>query len=60
MLLPDVRIGRDVRVQRAIIDKRCVLPDGLRIGFDADADRERFCVSERGVVLVTPQMLAGL
>lgn len=60
VLLPDVRIGRDVRVQRAIIDKRCVLPDGLRIGFDADADRERFCVSERGVVLVTPQMLAGL
>ena len=60
VLLPDVRIGRDVRVQRAIIDKRCVLPDGLRIGFDSGADRERFCVSERGVVLVTPQMLAGL
>ncbi|HMO48002.1 MAG TPA: glucose-1-phosphate adenylyltransferase [Rubrivivax sp.] len=60
VLLPDVRIGRDVRVQRAIIDKRCVLPDGLRIGFDAGADHERFCVSERGVVLVTPQMLEAL
>ena len=60
VVLPGVRIGRDVRLQGAIIDKRCVLPDGLRVGFDAERDRERFKVTERGVVLVTPQMLEGL
>jgi glucose-1-phosphate adenylyltransferase len=59
VVLPGARIGRDVRLRRVIVDKGCVLPDGLRIGFDAAHDRERFSVTERGVVLVTPEMLGG-
>jgi glucose-1-phosphate adenylyltransferase len=59
VVLPGARIGRDVRLRRVIVDKGCVLPDGLRIGFNAARDREHFNVSERGVVLVTPQMLGG-
>ena len=58
VILPGVQIGRDVRVRRAIVDKRCVLPDGCRIGFDEALDRQRFHVTERGIVLVTPEMLA--
>jgi glucose-1-phosphate adenylyltransferase len=27
------------------------------VGFDPEADRKRFLVSERGVTLVTPEML---
>ncbi len=57
VVLPGVTIGRDVVVRRAVIDKRCVLPDGLEIGVDADEDRARFHVTERGVTLVSPEML---
>jgi hypothetical protein len=32
----------------------------MRIGVDAEQDAKRFFVTERGVVLVTPDMLARL
>ena len=59
VVLPNVRIGRDVRLRRVIVDKGCVLPDGFRAGFDAVEDRRRFHVSERGVTLITPDMLGA-
>jgi hypothetical protein len=34
-----------------------VLPDGFQAGVDRAKDRARFNVTERGVVLITPQML---
>jgi hypothetical protein len=34
-----------------------VLPDGLRVGYDLARDRERFNVTERGVVLVSRDMM---
>jgi len=55
--LPNVRIGRNCRVTKAIIDKNCDLPDDIVIGEDPVADSERFYVSPNGVVLVTPEML---
>ena len=55
--LPNVRIGRDCRVTKAVIDKGCVLPEGTVIGEDPETDAERFYVSPNGVVLVTPEML---
>ena len=55
--LPNVRIGRDCRVTKAVIDKGCVLPEGTVIGEDPEMDAERFYVSPNGVVLVTPEML---
>jgi glucose-1-phosphate adenylyltransferase len=60
VVLPEVVIGRDVRVRRAIIDKRCVLPDGFTAGFDPDSDRARFHLTERGITLITPQMVADM
>jgi len=35
----------------------CVLSDGLRAGFDPEADARRFFVSPAGVVVITPEML---
>jgi glucose-1-phosphate adenylyltransferase len=58
VLLPHVRIGRNCRISRAILDEGCVVPDGMQIGEDPAADSHRFHVTERGVVLVTPEMLA--
>jgi glucose-1-phosphate adenylyltransferase len=59
VVLPHVAIGRNVRLRRAIIDKRCILPDGLVAGHDLASDRERFHVTERGITLISPQMLAA-
>ena len=47
-------------IQRAIIDEGCEIPDGTKIGVDPAADRKRFEVTAKGVVLVTPEMLRDL
>ena len=57
VVLPNVVIGRGVVLRRAIVDKRCVLPDGFTAGVNPDEDRARFHVTERGVVLITEEML---
>lgn len=59
VILPDVEIGRDCKINRAIIDAYCRIPPGTEIGIDHDADRARgFRVTEKGLVLVTPDMLS--
>ena len=57
VVLPDVSIGRNCRITKAIIDRGCDIPEGMVIGENAEADAKRFMVSEGGVVLVTPEML---
>jgi glucose-1-phosphate adenylyltransferase len=57
VLLPHVRIGRNCQVSKAILDEGCEVPEGTRIGFDLAEDAKRYHVTERGVVLVTPDML---
>ncbi|MCU7853064.1 MAG: glucose-1-phosphate adenylyltransferase [Candidatus Thiodiazotropha sp. (ex Monitilora ramsayi)] len=57
VILPDVNIGRNCRITKAVIDRGCDIPEGTVIGEDPAADTERFYVSEQGVVLVTPEML---
>jgi glucose-1-phosphate adenylyltransferase len=57
VVLPDVVVGRGAVLRRAIVDKRCRIPDGMTVGVDPQEDRKRFCVSERGVTLVVPEML---
>ena len=57
VVLPRVSVGRDCVVQRAILDEGCVVPDGMQICVDLAADARRFEVTDRGVVLVTPDML---
>lgn len=60
LLLPDVRVGRNCRIRRAIIDEQCIVPDGLSIGEDRELDARRFHISEGGVTLVTADMLREL
>ncbi|HEX8011055.1 MAG TPA: glucose-1-phosphate adenylyltransferase [Casimicrobiaceae bacterium] len=57
VILPDVDIGRNVVLKRAVVDKHCRLPPGLTVGVDRERDRQRFHVTARGVTLVTPEML---
>ena len=57
VILPDVNVGKNCRINHAIIDKLCNIPDGTVIGKNQEEDKERFYVSPNGVVLVTPDML---
>ena len=57
VLFPGVIVGRHARLRRCIIDKGVRVPAHEVIGEDPAADRERFTVSEGGVVVVTRQAL---
>jgi glucose-1-phosphate adenylyltransferase len=59
----NVWIGRGARVRRVIIDKNNHIAPGESIGYDLERDRERFHVSDSGIVVVhrakdTPQSRA--
>jgi glucose-1-phosphate adenylyltransferase len=60
VLLPEVTVGRNCRLNRVVVDRGCKLPDGLVIGEDAALDAQRFERSPGGVVLVTRNMLNQL
>ncbi|WP_088281027.1 glucose-1-phosphate adenylyltransferase [Ideonella sp. A 288] len=60
LLLPGVQVGRGARLNRTIVDRGCIIPEGMVIGEDAAADARRFQRSEQGVTLVTSQMLDAL
>jgi glucose-1-phosphate adenylyltransferase len=57
VVLPEAHIGKNCRISRAIIDKRCRIPDHTVIGEDHAEDAKRFTVTEEGIVLVCPHML---
>jgi glucose-1-phosphate adenylyltransferase len=58
VILPDVVVGQNCRINRAIIDRGSQIEAGTVIGEDHDADRKRgFRVTDSGLTLVTPDML---
>ena len=52
VLFENVRVGRHAHIRRAIIDKDVEIPAGVIIGYDADADRRRFFVTDTGLVAI--------
>lgn len=60
VILPECDIGAHCRLKKVVIDRGCILRDGMVIGEDAALDAKRFYRSENGVVLVTQEMLAKL
>ena len=60
VLLPGVQVGRGARLTKVVVDRGCVIPDGLVIGEDAQADSARFHRTAAGVTLVTADMLRAL
>lgn len=59
VVLPDVHVGKNCHIKRAILDKGCQIPDGMVIGQNLEDDARRFHVSPGGVVLVTSDMLGA-
>lgn len=47
-----VRVGAGARLNKCIVDKNVVIPPNERIGFDHDLDRQRYHVSENGIVVI--------
>lgn len=52
ILFEGVDIARHARVRRAVIEEGVRVPEGAQIGYDAARDRERFIVTEGGIVVV--------
>jgi glucose-1-phosphate adenylyltransferase len=52
VLFEGVRIGRHARIRRCIIDKDVEIPPGAEIGYNHDADRARFFVTDNGIVVI--------
>ncbi len=52
VLMPGVRVGRGAVVRNAILDKNVVVPDGAQVGVNLHLDRDRYTVSDGGVVVL--------
>ena len=52
ILFEGVHIGKGAVIKRCIIDKYVRVPDSEQIGVDLEYDRQRFTVSDTGVVVV--------
>ena len=52
--------GAHACLRRCVIDRACVIPEGMVIGENAEEDARRFYRSEEGIVLVTRDMLRKL
>src|SRR5690606_26949943 len=59
LLLPGVTVGEHCKIERAIIDAGCHIPNGTNIGLDIESDRRHFHVTSSGITLVTRDMLLG-
>ncbi|WP_433532389.1 glucose-1-phosphate adenylyltransferase [Micromonospora sp. CA-263727] len=52
VLMEGVEIGRHAVVRRAILDKNVYVPEGAEIGVDLERDRQRYTVSDNGIVVI--------
>jgi len=53
ILFAHVNVGRSCRIRKAIIDRNVHIPEGTTIGYDAEADREQYFVTDSGITIVT-------
>ena len=59
VLFEGVRIGRHARLRRCIVDKDVEIPQGAEVGFNLEADRKRFHVTENGLVVIPKRAKLG-
>ncbi len=52
VVMDDVTVGEGARLRRVIVDEGVHIPAGYVIGYDPQADAERFVVADNGIVVV--------
>jgi glucose-1-phosphate adenylyltransferase len=57
VLLPNVTVSRSATLKRVVVDKNCVIPEGMTVGVDIEEDKKRFFVTDKGITLITAEML---
>ena len=60
VMLPECTVGRSARLSRCVIDASVQIPEGLVVGEDPKLDAKRFRVSEKGIALITQDMINRL
>jgi glucose-1-phosphate adenylyltransferase len=58
--MPYAQINRNARLRNVVIDRGVVIPEGLIVGEDPDADAKRFRRTANGICLITQSMIDGL
>jgi glucose-1-phosphate adenylyltransferase len=53
ILFSHVNVGRHCRIRKAILDRDVHVPEGTTIGYDTQADRQRYFVTDTGITVVT-------
>ncbi len=56
VIMESVRIGKNVRIRKAIIDKYVNIPDNMNIGYNLEEDSKHFTVTDSGIVVVRKGM----
>ena len=60
VMLPACHVGRKAQLKRVVIDHGVHIPEGLVVGEDPELDAKRFRVSEKGICLITQDMINRL
>jgi glucose-1-phosphate adenylyltransferase len=56
VVMENVVIGQHAKIRRAIIDKDVTIPPHTEIGYDRETDRQRFTITESGLVVISKGM----
>ena len=57
VVLPHVVVNRSARLRKCVIDRGVIIPKGLVVGEDPIEDAKHFRVTEKGITLITQNMV---
>lgn len=60
VIMPGCQIGREARLHKVVIDQGVQIPKGLIVGEDPISDAQRFRRTEKGICLITQDMIDRL
>ena len=60
VVLPDCHVGRNAQLSRVVIDRGVRIPEGLVVGEDPQLDAKRFRRTDKGICLITQDMIDRL
>lgn len=52
VIFDNVKIGKNVKLNKCIVDKHVTIPSGETIDYDQAEDGKRFLVTESGIVVI--------